>query len=108
MKIPWNEGDRETVMNAHKILAQAGITDERIARHLDVAGTVLRRHHIRNQAHPRVTVADGLFNGVTYVFSVPVSANEAFDLNMELAAEEYAAGIEKDVAFDVVFEGTPA
>jgi hypothetical protein len=108
MKIPWNEGDREDLMEAHEILTKAGVSDERIARQLDVAGAVLRRHRIRPQIFPRVTSAEGFFSGVTYILAVPLSAADAFELNMELATEEYAAGIEKDVVFDVVFEGHTA
>jgi hypothetical protein len=37
-----------------------------------------------------------------------MSAEEAFDLNVELAREEDAAGIVKHVAFDVVFEAAAA
>jgi len=104
MHIEWNEQLTGDVEMANRILREAGISDERIARHLDVAGQVLTRHRIRPHIAPRVTSADGFFHGVTYALAVPVTADEAFEMNMELATEENEAGIEKDVAFDVVFE----
>jgi hypothetical protein len=104
MRIEWNKNLTGEVEVANRILREAGISDERIARHLDVAGQVLTRHRIRPHVSPRVTSADGFFSGVTYALAVPVSADEAFDMNIELALEEGEAGIDKDVAFDVVFE----
>ena len=41
---------------------------------------------------------------MTYAFKIPVSAESAFDMNIELAKEEDRAGIDKHIAFDVVFE----
>jgi hypothetical protein len=55
-----------------------------------------------------VTSADGFFRGVTYSLAVPMSAEEAFDMNVELASEEDAAGIVRHVASDVVFEAAAA
>ncbi len=108
MQINWDEGSEATLNEAHQMLKGAGISDEQIGRHLDIAGVVLRRHHIRPKVYPRVISAEGFFNGVTYTFTVPVSAAEAFEMNMELAEGEVEAGIVKDVAFDVVFEAEAA
>ncbi|WP_321789378.1 hypothetical protein [Burkholderia pyrrocinia] len=104
MKISWDERSAADVSVASDILQTAGITDEQVARHLDVAGVVLRRHNIHPTSHPRVTVADGFFRGVTVSFIVPVSSDEAFEMNVELASEEVQSDVEKSLAFDVVFE----
>lgn len=101
-------GIAANVAAANEIFARAGFTQERIARHLDVAGEVLRRHRIRPQVEPRVTVAKGFFEGVTYAMLVPVSTREAFDMNMELAMAEDDAGIHRDFAVDVAFESAVA
>ena len=108
MSISWDESDAEDVIKANEILREAGISDEQVARHLDAAGVVLSRHRIRPQVHPRVIAAEGFFRGVTFAFPVPVSADEAFEMNVELAVEEEQAGVQKDVAFDVVFEAEAA
>ncbi|WP_250533478.1 hypothetical protein [Caballeronia sp. AZ10_KS36] len=108
MKISLDESRADEIANMREMLRTAGVSDKQIAQHLDVAGTILRRHHIRPNVEPRVTTAAGFFQGVTYAFPVPVSADEAFAMNMELAVEELEAGIEKDVAFDVVFEAAVA
>jgi hypothetical protein len=89
---------------AVELLRAAGVSDADVARQLDVAGTVLRRHHMRPRVNPRVTDAAGFFRGVTYAVHVPVSSAEAFEMNMELASAEEDAGIQRNVAFDVVFE----
>ena len=100
----WDKDAAETVTAAIEILRDAGISDEQVARQLDLAGNVLRRHALRPLVIPRVTSAEGFFRGVTYALPVPVSSEEAFDMNAELAVEEAEARIQKDVAFDVVFE----
>jgi len=89
---------------ATDILGKAGISEAAIAKHLDIAGAILRSHNMRPRVEPRVTAAEGFFSGVTYAFHVPVSASEAFEMNIELATAESEAGIEKNIAFDVVFE----
>jgi hypothetical protein len=104
MGIDWNEADKDDILKAHRLLLAAGISDDHVAQHLDVAGVILRRHRIRPHICPRVTTADGLFHGVTYSLGVPVSAREAFKMNAELAEEEDRAGIARYPAFDVVFE----
>lgn len=104
MRIKWDENQVQEVMKANAILRHAGISDQHIGRQLDVAGAVLRRYQIRPNASVLVTSADDFFSGVTYSLAVPVGAEEAFDMNVELAREEDKAGINKNVAFDVVFE----
>jgi hypothetical protein len=108
MNIDWDGSRAGEIEGMNQLLRTAGVSDTQIARQLDVAGEVLRRHHIRPIAEPRLTLAEGFFQGVTYAFPVPVSADEAFAMNMELASDEFDAGIEKDVAFDVVFEAVAA
>jgi len=104
MHIKGNVNLTNEIIKANAILQVAGFSDARIAQHLDVAGTVLRRHRIRPDGTLRTTAALSDFNGVTYAFKVPVSAESAFDMNIELAKEEDRAGIDKHIAFDVVFE----
>jgi len=104
MRIKWDENQVEEVMQANAILRHAGMSDQQIGRQLDVAGVVLRRHEIPPNGSVLVTSADDFFSGVTYSFAVPVGAEKAFDMNVELAREEDKAGINKNVAFDVVFE----
>jgi hypothetical protein len=104
MRIKWDENQVQEVMQANAILRHAGISDQQIGLQLDVAGVVLRRHQIRPNASVLVTSADDFFSGVTYSLAVPVGAEKAFDMNVELAREEDKAGINKNVAFDVVFE----
>jgi hypothetical protein len=92
-------------IRASAVLSAAGVTDEDITRHLDAAGVVLRRHRIFFEDEGEVEVADepGLFNGVTCIFRLHRSAEEVFDLNMELALAEEEMAIEKSPAFDVLF-----
>lgn len=108
MNILWDESEMQEVAEANVILREAGVSDEEVSRHLDVAGVVLRRHRLRADIHPRVINAEGFFRGVTFAFPVPVSVSEVFEMNMELADEEAQAGVKKDVAFDVVFEAKAA
>lgn len=104
MQIKWDDSSAAKLTIAIQMLKNAGVSEAQISSHLDLAGEVLRRHHIRPQVDARVTAADGFFNGVTYALPVPVSAEEAFDMNLELAMAEDEAGIKKHLAFDVVFE----
>ena len=104
MRINWDENQVQEVMTANAILRHAGISDQEIGWQLDVAGAVLRRYQIRPNASVLVTSAEDFFSGVTYSLAVPVGAEKAFDMNVELAREEDKAGINKNVAFDVVFE----
>ncbi|QCP50200.1 hypothetical protein FAZ95_14025 [Trinickia violacea] len=109
MGIEWNDGDwGSELTKAAAVLRKSGISEEQIARHLDIAGDVLIRHGVRPRVVPAITSAPGFFEGVTYLLTVPVTPNEAFDMNIELAMAEDAAGIAKDVAFDVVFEAAEA
>lgn len=91
--------------DAASILAQAGVTDVQVARHLEAVGAVLRRHKIAVDGAPRVsrTTVDGIASAVTYIFAVKCSPEEAFKLNVELAMEEEEMGIEKNQAFDALF-----
>ncbi|ASW00166.1 hypothetical protein [Paraburkholderia aromaticivorans] len=110
MGIEWDGSEEmaEEFRRAVALLQQAGIDDAMIARHLDVAGNILVRHKIRPRIEPMVTSLPGVFEGVTYLFSVPVSAREAFEMNMELSEAEDQAGIEPTPGFEVVFEAAAA
>lgn len=104
MHIPWDEISTEDLTQAHAMLQEAGVTDDQIASQLDVAGEVLHRHRIRPKVVPKVSNAPGIFEGVTFALIVPVSTEEAFDMNAELAVQENETGIERNPMFDVVFQ----
>jgi hypothetical protein len=89
-----------------KLMEQAGLTDADVARHLDVAGEVLRTHRIFAAPAQHLRYMPGVFNGITIVLDVPVGQSEAFDMNIELAQAEEENSIRKHVAFDVVFAST--
>lgn len=90
---------------AAKILAEAGIEDQAIARQLDVAGRLLAE---TGQLHIGETIVDvndepGVYVGVTYVLRVGMSNEAVFNMNVALANAEQEAGIERHPAFDVSF-----
>jgi hypothetical protein len=95
----------EVVPVALAILDRFGITDSAIGRHLDAAGTVLRRMRLFVDDMPKIQAIDepGMFSGVTFVFYVKRSQDEVFELNMMLAQEEADIEIAKHLALDVVF-----
>lgn len=90
---------------AAAVLKKAGLSDEHATRHLDAAGAVLRRHKLFHEQDVRLEVADepGVFMGVTCIFRLRRSAEEVFELNLELAAEEDEMMVDKSPAFDVLF-----
>ncbi|SAK47083.1 hypothetical protein [Caballeronia ptereochthonis] len=104
----WDDEMTRRVMEADSILIAAHFADERIARHLDTAGSVLRRHRLRASVVPHVTSEEGVFRGVTYLLNVPVSFEQAHDMNFELVLEDVEADNVMDVAFDVHFAGVHA
>jgi hypothetical protein len=95
----------DDALKAASILSRAGVSDSQIAKHLDAVGSVLRRHSIffHGDAQVRIADVDGVYSGVTYVFNLQLNSDEVFDLNLELANEEEAMGIERNVAFDAMF-----
>jgi hypothetical protein len=109
MKIEWDDGGLSDALKAAvAILQRAGVDDAQIGRQLDIAGNILHNHRVRPEVTPLITAAPGDFEGVTYRLTVPVTPNEAFEMNVELAMAEDEAGLVKDVAFDVVFEAAHA
>jgi hypothetical protein len=109
MKIEWDGGGlADDIKAAEAILRGAGVDDAQVGRQLDIAGNILHNHRVRSEVAPQVTAMPGVFESVTYLLRVPVSPNEAFEMNIELAMAEDEAGIVKDVAFDVVFEAVYA
>jgi hypothetical protein len=103
MDIP--ESLRARAKEASVILRRANISDEQIVRQLDAVGTVLRNHRIffEGDAQINSTDMDGVFSGVTYVFRVKRTPEEVFELNVELALCEEELGVQKNIAFDVMF-----
>ena len=87
------------------VLSAAGWTDEKVTKHLDAAGLVLRRHRMLFSEDAQIDVVDepGVFQGVTCALPVKLDAEEVFELNMELAATEEELGVEKSPVFDVMF-----
>jgi len=92
-------------VRAAKVLANAGVSDDDVTRHLDFAGEVLRRHKLFfiNDIQVNVSDVDGEFIGVTCVLNVRKSPVDAFELNVELAELEQEMGLQKNPAFDVMF-----
>jgi len=95
----------EEARTAAGVLSRAGLSDEMITHHLDAAGEVLRRHRFFFQEYAEILATDEkeLFEGVTCIFRLKLSADEVFELNMELAMVEEEMLIEKSPAFDVMF-----
>jgi hypothetical protein len=87
------------------VLSKAGVSDEQVTQHLDAAGVVLRKHKFFFADDGEIEVADepGVFSGVTCIFRVNQSAEEVFELNMELSAAEDEMNVERSPAFDVLF-----
>lgn len=88
---------------AASIVAQADLSDDDIAAHMDAAGAVFRSHRLFPACRISASKVDGIFVGVTTALWVDASPEKVFDLNIELAQEEERRGIRKTPAFDVVF-----
>ncbi|WP_115954033.1 hypothetical protein [Cupriavidus plantarum] len=90
---------------AARLMAEAGLDDEDVAKHLDLAGEVLRNRRLKWSGHPCLCVhgVDGLFKAVTYVLSVRQSRDEVFEMNCELADAEVRANIKRHPYFDITF-----
>ncbi|KND61622.1 hypothetical protein BVER_06112 [Candidatus Burkholderia verschuerenii] len=100
-----DEAIAQQVMEARSILREAEFTDERIARQLDAAAKVLRRHGLRPTIVPRIILVEGVCKDVTYLLNVPIQPERADDLNFELVLEEIEADIVLENAFDARFNG---
>lgn len=95
----------EYLPQAAKILAEAGVEDQAIARQLEVAGRLLTE---TGQLHVGETIVDvndepDVYVGVTYILRVGMSSEAVFNMNVALAKAEQEAGIERHPAFDVSF-----
>ncbi|PWK38988.1 hypothetical protein [Cupriavidus plantarum] len=90
---------------AARLMAEAGLDDEDVAKHLDLAGEVLRNRRLKWSGHPCLCVhgVDGLFKAVTYVLSVRQSRDEVFEMNCELADAEVRANVKRHPYFDITF-----
>lgn len=97
--------DIDIQLEAAALLHVHGISDEEVARHLDAAGLVMRRHRIFCYGIPevRATAIDGEFSGVSIVFRVPGSRLDVLALNAALAEQEGAVGIAGRGIFNVMF-----
>ncbi|ENH6337782.1 hypothetical protein ABWH74_001078 [Burkholderia vietnamiensis] len=106
MNLKWNDRDSlgRDLDEAVAILYSSGIDDEQIGRRLDLAGDILHRHRLKSRIRHSVINHPGDFVGVTYRLHVPATPSETFNMNVELAEAETAAGIVSDSTFEVVFE----
>jgi Tfp pilus assembly protein PilF len=84
-------------------LRERDISDAHLAKHFDAAGKIMRKHGIVVTHETSMAQIDGIHHGITVALDVPVSQEEAFDMNIELAMAEDEFGIEKHPAFDIVF-----
>jgi hypothetical protein len=87
------------------VLSRAGWSDDKVTKHMDAAGLVLMRHRLLCSEDSQIDVVDepGVFQGVTCAIPVHLSAEEVFELNMELSAAEEELQVEKSPVFDVMF-----
>lgn len=104
MHIPMDERAYAELSAAADLLKGVGVTDEDVGKHLDIAGEICLKHGFATRVHVHITHSESFFSGVTFAVAVPVSPQEAFDMNIELAEAEEAAGIPKHVECDVVFK----
>jgi hypothetical protein len=104
MHIQTEDRNYFDLLGASDMLRDAGITDADVGRHLDIAGNICLKHGFSSRAQLHITRGGGFFSGVTFALAVPVSAAEAFDMNVELAEAEHVAGIDKHIECDVVFK----
>ena len=84
----WDEAWVLQVKEALSIMSEAEVTDAEIARRLDCAGEVLRRHGWRPVVAPRVLSVEGVFRGLTYRFAIPVSLAQAYEMDRESMLKE--------------------
>lgn len=86
-----------------RLMADAGIGQEEVAHHMEVAAEILKRHKLRPRMK-RVFAGDKDGGSMfSVLFVVPMTTDSVFDLNVELAQAEDAHGIKKQIAFDVAF-----
>lgn len=104
MSIQVNELHDSELLVASKMLAGIGISDADVGMRLDIAGNICLKHGYHTRVHVHITNASDFFSGVTFALAIPVTAQEAFDLNVELAEAEEAAGIQKHIECEVVFK----
>lgn len=103
MKMEITSIDRQSVSSISQFLADEGLSDADIARHLDVAGEILSKHRIPVVSKTSCHKLPGVSNAFTVALAVPVSQSEAFDMNIELAMAEEERNIKKNSSFDIVF-----
>lgn len=103
--LPMNQDDLNAASEAATILARAGVSDDDVARHLDAAGSVLRRAGMfsAKAADIYATCIPDIFSGVAMAVNVNCDEDELSALNAALANEETARHINKNSVFDVVF-----
>ncbi|MES2007969.1 MAG: hypothetical protein V4468_03650 [Pseudomonadota bacterium] len=97
--------DPERIELAAQLLSRAELSDEDIARHLDIAGTLMREMGHLHVGNPIVDVqdVDGVFSGVTYVLNMRLGQEDVFELNCALADAEVEKGIKRHPYFDISF-----
>lgn len=102
------EGLIGKIRTAAGILNTHGITDEKLARHLDLAGEVIREAQ-RFQGLPDLHVPTQDPAGFLIEYVVDCEPAEIFAFNQSLSEKERATGITGSHAYHVVFTaaGTP-
>ncbi|MFC4420822.1 hypothetical protein [Cupriavidus pampae] len=90
---------------AASLLAEAGLKDAEVARHVDLAREILRRRRLMLARHPFLSVhcVPGLLKAITYVFPVRLSSDQTFQMNCELADAEARANVKRHPYFDIAF-----
>ncbi|MCA7085812.1 hypothetical protein K7G19_19675 [Cupriavidus sp. DB3] len=90
------------------LLREAELSDWDVAKHLDLAGEMLRKRGHLFVKRPVVDVQDveGVFTGITYTMMVRLPRSDVFEMNCALAQAEVEAGIKRHPYFDVTFSAT--
>ena len=92
----------QKIRAAASLLDAHGITDEALARHLDLAGEVMREDQ-RFQSLPNLHLPAEAPESLLIEYLVDCEPAEIFAFNQSLSEKEKAAGIVKSPAYNVVF-----
>ena len=93
----------ETARSAAEILSRHNISDEVIAKHLDVAGQIFRDLNKFDLSLPQILVEKESRDIALFELRVSCSPSELFFFNVALAKKEEEFCIIKNPVFDVVF-----
>lgn len=102
----WDEAWSEQVMTARRVMNEVQVTDEEIAKRLDCAGEVLRRHRLRPMVEPLVLYMEGVCRIVSYKLVAPISFEHALQMNHAVMLEQDKLKYFNTAALGVYVEGT--